>query len=196
MKYVAVSAAWLLLAFFPAFAQTQTASVAPAPTASATQQPSVPDLGSYRLGPGDHLHITVFGEQELTGDYVVAASGSVSFPLVGEVPAQGLTPEQLSQTIANGLNQGYLREARVATAVSAYRPFYILGEVQRPGTYPYAANLDAMSAIATAGGFTYRGSHRRVFIKREGESQEHEYRLDGSVPIRPGDTIRVAERFF
>jgi polysaccharide export outer membrane protein len=151
---------------------------------------------SYAIGPGDTLRITVFGEADLTGDYIVATNGSLAFPLFGEIAIAGLTPQQLSDAIATRLRDGYLREPRVATAVTSYRPFYILGEVQEPGTYPYAPGLDAMSAVAVAGGFTYRANRGHIFIRRLGEQTEQRHSLNDRVIIRPGDTVRIGERFF
>jgi protein involved in polysaccharide export with SLBB domain len=151
---------------------------------------------SYRLGAGDQLRITVFGETELTGEYTVATDGRLTFPLVGEVPAAGLTPEQLSAAIADRLRGGYLREPRVASSVISYRPFYILGEVENPGTYPYAANLDVLGAVAVAGGFTYRANQRRVRIRHLGSNEERTYDLSSPVSVQPGDTIRIGERWF
>ncbi len=77
-----------------------------------------------------------------------------------------------------------------------YRPFYILGEVNKPGEYPYTNGLTVMNAVATAEGFTYRANTKRVFIKRADTSEEQEYPLNSTTPVAPGDTIRVAERFF
>jgi protein involved in polysaccharide export with SLBB domain len=176
---------FLLLTIVPSAAQTASVSATGAGTTRA-----------YALGPGDKVRVTVFGETELTGEYDVGTSGNLSFPLIGEVPAVGRTPEQLSESIAAGLRRGYLREPRVASQVISYRPFYILGEVENPGTYPYAANLDVMSAVAVAGGYTYRANRRRAFIRHADETEERSYRLDEAVPIQPGDTIRIGERFF
>jgi protein involved in polysaccharide export with SLBB domain len=177
-------------------AEVMSASAPPASSASTTPSAPIVTDAAYRLGPGDRVRVTVFGETELTGEYDVAANGGLAFPLVGEVPAQGLTPQQLSDAIAQRLSAGYLREPRVASAVIGYRPFYILGEVTRPGTYPYAADLDVMSAVAVAGGFTYRASRGHVYIRRLGESEERRYSLRDRVVVRPGDTVRVGERWF
>lgn len=150
----------------------------------------------YRLGPGDVLRITVYGETELTGEYPVGAGGAVAFPLVGDVTAADLTPQQFAEALAARLSQGFLVNPRVSAAVLTYRPFFILGEVQRPGSYPYQADLTVLGAVATAGGFTYRANRRRVFIKHAGESEEQALRLDDNTRVRPGDTIRIGERFF
>lgn len=182
LRLIVLCASALILSL-PVSAQT------PAPASASVES-------AYYLGPGDRVRVTVFGEAELTGEYEVAANGSLAFPLVGEVPADGLTPQQLSDAIADRLRGGYLREPHVASAVIGYRPFYILGEVARPGTYPYAADLDVTSAVAIAGGYTYRANRRRVYIRRLGESDERAYSLGDRVVVRPGDTVRIGERWF
>ncbi len=199
MKFIAIVFA-LALTASAAFAQNAqapsnvnlAAASAPAlPTPSAQQNGNI-----YRLGPGDQLHIIVYGETDLTGDFTVSPVGTIAYPLVGEIPANGLTPDQLSQAIADRLSQGYMRHPQVSSAIAAYRPFFILGEVARPGTYPFSAALTVRGAVAVAGGFTYRANERRVFIKHSGEQQEQSYRLDASTLVQPGDTIRIGERFF
>lgn len=149
----------------------------------------------YKLGPADQLRVTVFGEPDLTGLYVVGSQGSIAYPLVGEVSALGLTVAQFTSKLQTEL-QAYIRNPNVAVEVANYRPFFILGEVQRPGTYPYSANLTVQNAVATAGGFTYRASRNRVFIRHANESEERAFRLDTSTPVLPGDTIRIGERLF
>lgn len=181
-RMLAICALMLAIAVTPAVSQTQA-------TTEATSS-------GYHLGAGDQLRITVFGEADLTGEYTVATDGRLSFPLIGQVPAAGLTPEQLSEAIAERLRGGYLREPRIAASVISYRPFYILGEVENPGTYPYAANLDVLSAVAVAGGFTYRANQRRVRIRHLGSAEERVYDLTTPVAVQPGDTIRIGERWF
>jgi polysaccharide export outer membrane protein len=149
----------------------------------------------YRLGPGDQLRVIVFGETDLTGQFVVGSQGSISYPLVGEVQAAGLTLAEFSVQLQEELSV-YIRNPNVSVEVANYRPFFILGEVQRPGTYPYSANLTVHNAVATAGGFTYRANRRRVFIKHASDIEEQEYVLTSSTPVLPGDTVRVAERRF
>lgn len=149
----------------------------------------------YELGPGDQVRITVFGEEELTGEYQVGAQGAVSFPLAGDVMAAGLSASVFAENLAAALSN-YIRAPRVAVEVLIYRPFYILGEVEKAGTYPYQADLTVIGAVATAGGFTYRADRRRVHIKRAGEAMERSYPLTSAILVEPGDTIRIGERLF
>lgn len=167
--------------------------------AACATMPSTPDdvaqQTEYRLGPGDQLRITVFNEQDLTGQYVVGSQGTIAYPLVGEVQAAGLTVPEFTQSLQAAL-EAYLRQPNVAVEVANYRPFFILGEVQRPGTYPYSASLTVLNAVATAGGFTYRANRSRVFIRHANEAEEHAYPLTIATPVLPGDTVRIGERLF
>jgi protein involved in polysaccharide export with SLBB domain len=152
----------------------------------------------YALGAGDKLRITVFGEDRLSGEYSVTGTGNLSFPLIGNVPVQGRSLEQVQGAIRDALAAGYLKDPRVSVEVLNYRPYYILGEVAKPGEYPYVTALTVGQAIATAGGYTYRANTRRIYIKRVMDTREQQYNLraDTPIPVQPGDTIRVAERFF
>lgn len=151
----------------------------------------------YRLGPGDKVRVTVFGEDKLSGEFLVANNGDVAVPLVGDVKAGGLTPVAFQNAVQDKLAaSGMIREPKVSADVVAYRPYYILGEVSKPGQYPYAIGLTVTKAVATAGGFTYRANDREVFITKEGTAQEVPLNLTAASWIGPGDTIRVAERHF
>lgn len=138
----------------------------------------------------------VFGEETLTGEYLVNQQGNVDLPLIGSVSAQGVSTEALATAIAARLNEGYVRDPNVTVAIAQYRPFFILGEVQQPGTYPFSANLTVMSAVATAGGFSYRANTTRVFIRHVGDDVERDYPLTSGTSVLPGDTVRIGERYF
>ena len=151
----------------------------------------------YNLGPGDKVRITVFGEETLSGEFIVANNGSVAMPLIGEVQAGGLTPTAFQATVQQRLEaSGMVRSPRVSADVTAYRPFYILGEVTTPGQYPYAIGMTVTKAVATAGGFTYRANNRIVYVTREGSGREVPVSVTAATWIGPGDTIRVGERSF
>lgn len=152
----------------------------------------------YKLAAGDNLRITVFGEEALSKEYTVTSEGDLSFPLLGDIPAQGRSPSELQQTIAEGLGRGYLNDPRVNVEVINFRPFYILGEIAKPGEYSYAADLTVFQAVALAGGFTYRAEQNRVFVRHADSQREFTYDVGAgkTVYVRPGDTIRVGERYF
>ncbi len=149
----------------------------------------------YQLGPADQLRITVFNEPGLTGPYVVGAQGTIAYPLVGDIRAAGLTVPEFTEALRAALGE-FVRTPSVSVEVTNYRPFFILGEVQRPGTYPYQVDITVMNAVATAGGFTYRANRSRVFIRHANEAEERAYDLTVSTPVLPGDTVRIGERIF
>jgi protein involved in polysaccharide export with SLBB domain len=153
-------------------------------------------IEGYKLGPDDHVKVVVFGEETLTGDFAVGSTGKISMPLIGDMQAAGLTVQQLTAEIAKALSDGYLKDPKVSAEIIVYRPFFILGEVNKPGTYPYTNALTVQNAVATAGGYTYRANTHKVFIKHEGDTQEHEVPLSGTVPVAPGDSVRIGERLF
>ena len=150
----------------------------------------------YRLGSGDKLRIIVFDELALSGEFLVDGSGMVSMPLIGEVQATGLTVREFQRGVETSLREGYLNDPKVSAEVLNFRPYYILGEVNKPGTYPFSDNLTVFNAVATAEGFTYRANQRVVYIRRAGETQEHQYQLTSTARVNPGDTVRIAERIF
>lgn len=149
----------------------------------------------YRLGASDQIRISVFNEPGLSGPYVVGAQGTIAYPLIGDIRAAGLTVPEFTEALRVALSE-YVRNPSVSVEVTNYRPFFILGEVQRPGSYPYVVDLTVMNAVATAGGFTYRANRNRVFIRRANESVERAYDLGVTTPVMPGDTVRIGERIF
>jgi len=150
----------------------------------------------YTLDAGDRLRIVVFGQEGISNSYIVDAGGNVSLPLIGMVPARGYTTQQLTQSIADRLKQGFVREPHVSVEVEAYRPFFILGEVTTPGQYPYVANMTAETAIAIAGGFAPRADKKAVKLSRNTPWQQFSADVPLNTPLRPGDTIVVKERWF
>jgi protein involved in polysaccharide export with SLBB domain len=151
---------------------------------------------AYTLGTGDKLRINVFGQPELSGEFVVDGTGAISLPLIGQLTAKGLSTQTLESTIAERLSSGFLLDPKVSAEVINYRPFYILGEVGRPGEYPFNSGLTVLNAVAAAGGFTYRANKKVVFIKSADGNQEIPYNLNTNTVVRPGDTLRIGERIF
>ncbi len=150
----------------------------------------------YRLGTGDRLRLNVFGEDNLSGEFVVGGAGTVSLPLIGEIMATGKSPIELKTDIEAALADGYLKAPRVNIELLNYRPFFVLGEVANSGEYPYSEDMTVLNAVATAGGFTYRANKKSVFIKRAGAAAEERFSLTATTPVQPGDTIRIGERLF
>lgn len=191
--------AFAILSVLAPIATAGFAQVAPSTKAtSAATAPIGADDAEYRLAPGDKMHVIVFGEETLTGDYVLTSAGNLSFPLVGSIPATGKTVEQLQVALAAALADGYVKNPRVSMQVISFRPFYILGEVNKPGEYPVSTGLTLEQAVASAGGYTYRANTRRILVKRAAETNEKllDLRNAGTIVIRAGDTIRIKERHF
>jgi polysaccharide export outer membrane protein len=162
----------------------------PAPAAVSTA-PS-----DYKLGVADKVRVLVYNEPNLSGEFNVNANGSLAFPLIGEVQASGRTATEISAEIVKRLADGYLRDPQVSIDILTFRPFYILGEVNKPGEYPYETGLTVGKAVATANGYTYRADKKRVYLKRIGEDKETVYPMSADTLVQPGDTIRIGERFF
>jgi protein involved in polysaccharide export with SLBB domain len=157
----------------------------------AAYQPGASANPNYVLGQGDKIKLTVFGETDLSGDFTIDGSGMLALPLIGQVRAAGYSAAQLEQAIGSALAQGYLKSPRVSVEVSTYRPFYIIGAVNRPGEYAYVNHMNALNAIALAGGFQNNAVESVVFIRREGTNKEEEMATDRTTAVYPGDVIRV-----
>lgn len=152
---------------------------------------------SYRLGGGDRIRIITFGEEQLTGEFNVDDQGNIALPLLGSVKALGLTPQELDARIADGLKRrNLLRDPSVAVEVLAYRPIFVLGEVAKPGQYPYQPGMTMLTAVAVAGGFTYRGVQDYASVVRSTAGKATEGRVLPRSLIAPGDVINVFERRF
>jgi polysaccharide export outer membrane protein len=151
---------------------------------------------AYKLGSGDRVRVTVFREPTLSGEFQISAQGKLPLSVAGEIDVGGLTTEQVARAAEAKLAGGFLRDPRVSVEVLAYRPYFILGEVGQSGQYPYIPGLTVTSAVATARGYTPRSQQQVIYIRREGEAVEIAYRMTPQLRIYPGDTIRVAERWF
>ena len=151
----------------------------------------------YTLGSGDQVRIITFGEDQLTGEFRVDDQGRISLPLLGSVTAAGLVPQQLETQISNGLKtRNLLRNPSVSVEVLAYRPVFVLGEVAKPGQYPYQPGMTMLTTVAVAGGFTYRGVQDYADVVRTNKGTAQEGLITPSSFIAPGDVIKVFERRF
>jgi polysaccharide export outer membrane protein len=180
----------------PAYVAPRTAAYAYSYPQNYGYASASPYQPSYTLGAGDKLRIVVFGQEGLTNSYVVDAGGNINMPLVGTLPVRGVTTQQLASLITTRLKQGYVREPHVSVEVESYRPFFILGEVNNPGQYPYVANLTAEAAVAIAGGFSPRADKKKVELTRNAPGHQVHGQVPLNYPLRPGDTVVVKERWF
>ena len=184
------------LALAGCMGRTAPVAVAPyAPAPMAYAEPARFDA-AYHLDTGDKLRVVVYGQEGLTNTYAIDASGSITMPLIGSVPARGSTPAGLAADIGTKLRRGFIREPSVAVEVEAYRPFFILGEVAAPGQYPYVPNMTVESAVAIAGGFSPRALRERVTVTHTDGSGTARYVVPPGTSISPGDTVLVGERWF
>ncbi|MBN9580816.1 MAG: polysaccharide export protein [Afipia sp.] len=150
----------------------------------------------YRLDSGDRLRVVVYGQDGLTNTYAVDAGGAITMPLIGRVPARGLTPAELAGAVSARLRKGYLRDPSVAVEVESYRPFFVLGEVAAPGQYPFVPNMTAETAVAIAGGFTPRADRGAAKLRRVGDGGAAQAVVPMGTFLRPGDTVVISERWF
>jgi polysaccharide export outer membrane protein len=158
--------------------------------------PPVSDT-AYRLGPGDQVRIITFGEDQLTGEFSVSDSGNIALPLLGTVKASGLTSQQLADLITSELKRRQLfRDPSVAVEVAQYRPIFVLGEVNKPGQYPYQPRMTVLTAVAVAGGFTYRAVKDKASVLRDNGGQPVEGLATGASLLQPGDVLTIFERNF
>ena len=152
---------------------------------------------SNKLGPNDRLRITVFGQPTLTGEYTLDGNGVLAFPLIGNVPANGVTTNQLQQAIAAKLKPDYMVNPNVSAEIVTRRPFYVIGEVQKPGNYPYVSDITAVNAIAMAGGFTRRARKNDFYIRRlDKDGKVVRIEANAGTVLQAGDTLEVRERLF
>jgi polysaccharide export outer membrane protein len=157
---------------------------------------SADNNSSYRLSSDDEISITVFNEPDMSIDKIkVSTNGTISMPLLGQVTIKGLTVTELEQELTKRMLDGYLKKPNVTVSISEYRPFYINGEVKKPGSYPYRKDLTIEKAVALAGGFTERASKNSISLVGEEETRK----IDSpalNYSVKPGDVITISESFF
>jgi polysaccharide export outer membrane protein len=150
----------------------------------------------YTLAGGDRLRVIVFGQDSLSNSYAVDGAGRIAMPLIGIIEAQGRSTVQLARAIEDRLRAGYLREPKVSVEVEAYRPFFVLGEVNASGQFPYVNNMTVQTAVAIAGGFAPRANRNYAELTRATPEGMVTVAVPMTMPVRPGDTIVIKERFF
>lgn len=167
-----------------------------APVATGATAPNGIIGTEYRLGPGDKLKIVVFGHADVSGEFVLDGSGNVALPLVGQFKAGTRTVTELQDALQKTLNDQYIVNPRVSIEVLNYRPFFILGEVNKPGSYPYVAGIDVIQAVALGGGYTRRAKTSSVRVTRDTREGRIVLTLPPEAPVLPGDTLEVQRRLF
>jgi polysaccharide export outer membrane protein len=150
----------------------------------------------YVLGPGDQVAISVFGEPDLSVEFTLGDSGALNYPFLGEIRVAGLTMPELETRIADGLRGDYLINPDVTVSITQYRPFFLNGEVRRPGGYSYQPGLTLEKALALAGGLSPRAARSKIVVKRASELSDVEVNIKMSDPVYAGDVITVPQSFF
>lgn len=162
--------------------------------AARTTTASIP---APRTQAGDKIKLVVYGEDKMSGDYEIDSNGLIQVPLLGAVRAAGMTKKEIETSVAARLRSSQILINPVVTVdVASSRPIYVMGEVEKPGEYTFRNGLNVLSAVAVAGGFTYRASKSTVLVKRAGEKGLTEYKLSPDIPVYPGDLVSVPERYF
>ncbi len=163
----------------------------------AIAQSEADSLSRYQLGSGDVISITVFGEDDLKLQKIrLTDAGTISYPVLGELKVLGLTVGELEKVITDGLKGRYLVNPRVSVSVDEYRPFFINGQVERGGGYPFQPGLTVRKAVSLAGGFKERASKDKIFIIRDNDRNSKPVKVGLDTPVHPGDIITVEESFF
>lgn len=153
-------------------------------------------LSDYRLGPGDRVLVTVFNEKDLSMEIRLSDAGSFLYPFVGEIVAKGMTIGDLQLMLAGKLSDGYLVEPKVYVSILEYRPFFVNGEVTKPGGYAYQAGLTVRKAISLAGGLTARASISKIFVIHEDDPSGIPMPASLNDVLRPGDIVTIDQSFF
>ncbi len=154
------------------------------------------NMSQYRLGVGDKISISVFGQKDLSMETRLPDIGKINYPFLGELELVGLTLSEVEKLIYQGLKGDYLVNPSVAVTIVEYRPFFIDGEVKQPGGYPYQPGLSVNKAAALAGGYTERASRSDIQILRQQNGKQVKLEVSVSELIQPGDVITVQQRFF
>jgi polysaccharide export outer membrane protein len=166
-----------------------------------------PPIGDSSLGVGDTFDVRVFGEADLSGTYRVGPEGTITFPLAGVIKVDGLEPQAAAKKIAERLADGILRNPQVTVLVKdqTSKKVMVMGQVSKPGTFPYTPSMTILEAIGAGGGFTQISAKNDVTITRTeagiktttkipvGDISEGKAK---NVYVRPGDIISVPERIF
>jgi protein involved in polysaccharide export with SLBB domain len=117
-------------------------------------------------------------------------------PLVGAIQAAGGTAADLEGRLETALSDGFVLSPRVNIEVTQYRPFYVIGEVAKPGQYDYVNEMSVPNAIALAGGYTVKAVNSWVYLRHAHETAERRVPADETTKIEPGDVLRIPDTAF
>lgn len=202
MKTARVLGACLLAALTagPVLAQTTAGLTANRPAGRTSVD--LPASADYRLVAGDKLRIEVYKEPQLSQSLQIRPDGKITLPLVGDVPAAGVTPRELTVTLTERLREFVMAPAVTVIVAETIAPVvYVMGEVTKPGSQPITGPMTVVQALAVAGGFKDFANPRKIRILRKGstgtvQTIDFDYRdaitrPDRPVLLQPGDTVIV-----
>lgn len=168
--------------------------------ACAAREPPPPEpapaLSAYHIGTGDRIKITILEHDDLSVEVNVADDGTIEVPLVGNVRATGRTAPYLRNLLTERFARDYIKDPKVNVEVTEFRPFYVLGQVNKPGSYPFVPDVDIRRAVAIAGGFTRRADTNGAILVRETADNRSRTRVGLGTPVFPGDVIEIDRRLF
>jgi protein involved in polysaccharide export with SLBB domain len=151
----------------------------------------------YTLNAGDSIRIHVYGEEDLTfQQLLIGHNGRISYPFLGELKVSGKTAAQLQQMLIDGLKPDYLVDPRISVSIVKYRPFFVNGEVKRPGGVAFQPGLTLRKAISLAGGFTERANKKEVRVITDTNPDLGEQKVGLDYRVQPGDIFTVRDTFF
>ncbi len=149
--------------------------------------------GTYRIGPNDVIRVQVFGEDDLSVERKVGGDGKIDYPLLGTIPVQGFTVEEVQESLTSRLASGYLRHPKVTVSITRHRNFYVGGEVRSPGGFPYEEGLTIQKALTMAGGYTQKADRSGIKVTRQSDHGLESLTLDQDAIVMPDDLIVVPE---
>jgi len=163
--------------------------------APVTEEPT-PPLTAYRIGAGDKVRIAVLEMQDMTIETEVSHDGTIELPLVGALAIAGRTAPEVRTALSERLARDFIKDPKVNVEVTKYRAFYVLGQVNRPGGYPFEPELDIRKAVAIAGGFNRRADTDAAFLVRDVDGRNDRRLVGLGTRVFPGDVIEVDRRLF
>ncbi|WP_345551282.1 polysaccharide biosynthesis/export family protein [Microbulbifer aestuariivivens] len=169
---------------------------APVPVLSGEADPSSMEISNYKLDSGDRIAIRVFGEENLSMETYLGDSGMINYPFIGEIHVSGLNTSELERKIVAGLKGDYLINPSVEVSIVQYRPFFINGEVNTPGSYTFHPGLTINKAVAMASGFTPRASEQKITVERGLGDKKRSFKADMDTRLLPGDIVTVEQSIF
>lgn len=154
------------------------------------------NLKQYLLGTGDMVRIQVYDEKDLYLETRVSDTGTISYPFLGELKVKGMSLADVEALITSRLKGDYLIDPKVSIDMMEYRQFYVNGEVEDAGGFPYQPGLTVRKAISLAGGFKERASKDKIFVIHDVNKTGGPTRITLDAAVRPGDIITVEQSFF